>query len=693
MTEFDYFCDGKSVIMNNYRYVRQILSFFFCLCFPLAGISQLNTDRMLSIGKNALYFEDYLLSIQYFNQVIKAKPYLAEPYFFRGLAKFYLEDYQGAEEDCSIAIDKNPFIVDAYEVRGLSRLSTGKYKEAVDDYSVGLKYLPENKIFLLNKAIAQQNSEDYSGSRGTFDELISKFPKYDKGYLARAQLELEERDSVAALSDLDKCVEVNENNVTAYMMLADLQLRFRNNNEEALSNLDKAIKLEPKQADLFVNRAYLKYRMDDYFGAMSDFDYAIGLDPTNLAARFNRGLLKMEVQDNNKAIEDFSYVIEREPDNYKALYNRAVLYQQIRQYRNSIADLDKVIAQYPYLSSLYFMRSESKRLMGDLKGGERDYNRSRALQKRHEERNHIVDDSVDESDGKAGKEETPEEVMEKFTALVMVENDNTVKPEYDNKYRGKVQNYDVAVEIEGMYALTYYDKTTELRTDAYYQKEIDELNSSYFLRDKLYVTNVETRLSEAEISTQFSLIRHYSSLLAEPERRAVDYFGRALSYMLVKDYGEALSDLSEAIKLSPHFVLAYFARANAGYLSMQSQTAEEASSGSDGKGMDGRLLAGAELKSVIADLDKVIELSPNLVYAYFNKGNIYYNQGDFTSAISCYTSAIDRKNDFGEAYYNRGISYLRLGNMDKGLADLSRAGELGIMSSYNVIKRMRRSPN
>ena len=55
------------------------------LLFPLAGWAQINTERVMAIGRNALYFEDYVLSIQYFNQVIGAKPYLADPYFFRGL--------------------------------------------------------------------------------------------------------------------------------------------------------------------------------------------------------------------------------------------------------------------------------------------------------------------------------------------------------------------------------------------------------------------------------------------------------------------------------------------------------------------------------------------------------------------------------------------------------------------------------
>ena len=79
--------------------------------------SQINTDRMMIIGRNALYFEDYILSIQYFNRVIQSKPYLAEPYLYRAIAKLSLEDFLSAEEDCTAALERNPFIVRAYYVR------------------------------------------------------------------------------------------------------------------------------------------------------------------------------------------------------------------------------------------------------------------------------------------------------------------------------------------------------------------------------------------------------------------------------------------------------------------------------------------------------------------------------------------------------------------------------------------------
>ena len=49
------------------------------LILPSFVKAQLNTEQIMIIGRNALYFEDYVLSIQYFNKVISARPYLYEP--------------------------------------------------------------------------------------------------------------------------------------------------------------------------------------------------------------------------------------------------------------------------------------------------------------------------------------------------------------------------------------------------------------------------------------------------------------------------------------------------------------------------------------------------------------------------------------------------------------------------------------
>jgi tetratricopeptide (TPR) repeat protein len=88
------------------------------------------------------------------------------------------------------------------------------------------------------------------------------------------------------------------------------------------------------------------------------------------------------------------------------------------------------------------------------------------------------------------------------------------------------------------------------------------------------------------------------------------------------------------------------------------------------------------------DYDTVIQLNPDFVFAYFNKGNLYCLQKDFRSAIAQYNEAVKRHSDFAEAYFNRGLTYLYLGETNRGIEDLSKAGELGIVDAYGIIKKM-----
>lgn len=102
--------------------IKRIL-YTLLIMFPVVASAQINTDRVMAIGRNALYFEDYVLSIQYFNQVINAKPYLSDPYFYRGLAKINLDDFQGAESDYK-ASDVQKFIKKRFSVTTLRKFET-----------------------------------------------------------------------------------------------------------------------------------------------------------------------------------------------------------------------------------------------------------------------------------------------------------------------------------------------------------------------------------------------------------------------------------------------------------------------------------------------------------------------------------------------------------------------------------------
>lgn len=696
-------------------FLRYVCMPFVVTLFMVAGsgkcVAQINTDQVMNIGRNALYFEDYILSIQYFNQVIKAKPYLADPYFYRAIAKLELEDYKGAEEDCSLAIERNPFIIDAYQVRGIARQVLKDYKGAIADYDEGLNQMPEHQVFLMNKAVCECEVGEYAEADSTYARLISIYPNYANAYLGRAQLRLEQKDTVSAISDIDKSISISKNIAGAYVMRSDLHIQYGKDFEAALADMDEAIKLEPRYTGYFINRAYIRYNLDDYFGAMADYDYALQLDPANVTAHFNRGLLRTEVSDNNKAIEDFSFVLRSEPDNLLARYNRALLYSKIGQYREAVADFDAVLAIYPNFEAGLFARSECKRKMGDMAGGEKDYNKARDLSNRNEQ---LADASKganteQEQQTASDKPESEASVMNKFNTLLTVENDNEIKPKYENRKRGRIQDFNYRIDLEPMFFLSYYDRNDNVVENTYYIKEVTDLNQLRLLPFVLLLTNSQFALYEDQIDAHFKSIEYYNGLLATSTARSVDYFARAMDFMMVKNPTGAIDDFTRSIELSPNFALAYMGRSYARYMQMQidenempsghemgARQMETSVMGQSVPSLSGNIqgmpsLGGrtkAMMQQIMDDLNKVCELSPRNVYAIFNKGNLYMRMQDLTAAISCYTEAIEIKPDFGEAYYNRGLVYLRLGNKANGIADLSKAGELGILPSYNVLKRM-----
>lgn len=705
-----YFCRYIIAIMKKIltTYCRLTL-LLAMMVTSLGSLAQINTDQVVNIGRNALYFEDYILAIQYFNQAIKAKPFLAEPYFYRSVAKISLEDYRGAEQDAGMAIERNPFIVDAYQVRGVSRQNLGDYRGAVEDYDAGLKLMPEDKNLLINRAVCESALKNFDEAQTTFDRLLLLDRRNDRAYIGLAQMNLARQDTTAALENLNRGIALSKKNAGAYVMRAEVYTRSYKDFEHAVADMDSAIMLEPHFAGYFINRAYMKYNLDDYFGAMADYDYALSLDPLSQEAHFNRGLLRAEVGDNNKAISDFDYVLKSNPSNFMALYNRALLHMRTGQFRNAVNDFSAILKKYPEFEAGYMARGEAKRRMGDHKGSEADMEKAMAIFRRH--KTHVSTFNPAEIEATAAikkaeqralnggedEPETAEEIINRFNTLLTVKENDPIKPEYANRQRGHIQNDNIEVEPMPMFTLSYYAQDGELNNKTHYIREIGDINDLRQLPGTLSLVVGETQLDAEQIQRHFGNIEYYNSLLVNAKPRSLDHFARGLDYLLVKNPDAAIADADAAIALSPQFMLAYILRADAHYMQYLMAQARDENNTTLGEAPDARSQAMLRqrqdvttLDLMMKDLDQAIKLSPKNVYAHYNKGNVYMLQGDYTSAISSYTNAIQLKPDLAEAYYNRGLMYLRMGNKSLGIADLSKAGELGILPSYNVLKRMTR---
>jgi tetratricopeptide (TPR) repeat protein len=76
-----------------------------------------------------------------------------------------------------------------------------------------------------------------------------------------------------------------------------------------------------------------------------------------------------------------------------------------------------------------------------------------------------------------------------------------------------------------------------------------------------------------------------------------------------------------------------------------------------------------KLDLAMADLDRVVAIAPDYVFAYDNRGEVWRLRGNNDKAIAEYAKAIKIDPNFLSAYYDRGQTYEAMKDVDKARAD------------------------
>jgi tetratricopeptide (TPR) repeat protein len=131
-------------------------------------------------------------------------------------------------------------------------------------------------------------------------------------------------------------------------------------------------------------------------------------------------------------------------------------------------------------------------------------------------------------------------------------------------------------------------------------------------------------------------------------RLASAYNNRGVAYRVKANYGEAINDFNEAIRLVPDFANAFNNRGVA-YRNM------------------------GELDRAVADYDQAIRIEPDYIAAFYNRGLALAGKREYGKAISDFTTVlrVDPKNP--TVLYRRGTTYLSSGDIEAGNADLAAA--------------------
>lgn len=664
----------RNRIIGLKRHALFFLLFCLFAFLPFKARAQYNVDRLIMNGEVALHYEDYVLSIQYFNKVLALKPYLWLPWYDRAVAKFYLDDYIGSEGDASKAIDLNPYIEQIFDLRAISRIRQEKYNDAIADYDRAIRLNPSVPGFWVNRAICRINVQDYDQALLDADTIIKRWSKIATAYSLKAEIYLEKKDTTKADEWLGQSLNIDPYNAEAWTTRSYIALN-RRQWLTADSCLSRAIHLRPRTVNNYVNRALARINTNNLRGAMADYDMAIDLDPQNFLAHYNRGLLRVQLGDDNRAVEDFDFVVKMEPQNFMAIYNRALLNDRIGNLRAAIRDYTTVINQFPNFWTGLAARANCYRRLGMKNQAEMDEFRIfRAQMDKH------IGVQQRWSREKLREVRKRSEIdMNKYNDIV-VEDKPKVDHDYSGGIRGSIQNRDVEIAFLPMYQLSYFTYKNAVEGYQAFDTELERFNTKMDPLRKLNLTCNQTReaLTDVQSKQVFQLIDALTAGINEEKDRkakAALLLQRAVAYAEAQNYSDALSDLDDYLAVDTASAMGHWERA----VCQQLLNDYEASKGQN---------VTMKLSQVEGDFAMAIQLAPRNAYVYYNRGNLYAKEKNYSRAIDDYTRAVELDPRLAQAYYNRGVARYYAGQIKEAQQDLSRAGELGLYDAYALSKKI-----
>lgn len=113
----------------------------------------------------------------------------------------------------------------------------------------------------------------------------------------------------------------------------------RSRYDAATADLDEAILVEPKRAELYIARGLVLLADQRPGDAEEDFAYGLKLDPAQWGAHYGRGVCAFEAGDYRAAVDAFSRAQRIEPGRFEVYVYRAVALHQLGQTAEALLDL------------------------------------------------------------------------------------------------------------------------------------------------------------------------------------------------------------------------------------------------------------------------------------------------------------------------------------------------------------------
>ncbi len=230
--------------------------------------------------------------------------------------------------------------------------------------------------------------EGWEGAVDEWIEVVQQNPQAAQGYVSLGVALRRSGDELSALASYDKALELDPKNAEALYFQANIYYS-RGEMPEAIAGYTRAIGLQPGLIDAH-REPPPEGRLTDFSRAPAEMywiakaarrilscDQVLQSRPGDADAYFERGTAYYELWNYAAAAADFSLYLQSQPEDGAATFYRGLAYEQVGQYAQALADYSRAIVLDPEMAGAYYInRGITYGKMGNFDQALEDFNQA-----------------------------------------------------------------------------------------------------------------------------------------------------------------------------------------------------------------------------------------------------------------------------------------------------------------------------
>ncbi|GGX32981.1 hypothetical protein GCM10010297_63120 [Streptomyces malachitofuscus] len=458
------------------------------------------------------------------------------------------------------------------------------------------------------------------------------------------RLFLADRDE-EALTELDRAIALDPRNPRAWAYRGKVHI-WHDLNDQAISDLNTALDLDPTDAWALASRGQAHRQAGRYDEAVTDLDAAHELDPTFELTLTERGEAHRQAGRPDEAVADFTAALALDPTDAWALASRGQAHREAGRYDEAVTDLTAALALDPTLDWALASRGQAHRQLSRYDDAVTDFTAALAL----DPANAWIFAQRGVTHREAGRYD---DAVTDFTAALDLD------PTLDwaltsrgqahrqlSRYDDAVADFTAALALEPADSWIVAQRGIAHREAGRPDEAVTDLTAALALDPTLDWVLAQRGVAHREAGRHEEAVTDLTAALALDTTDPWTFAQRGITHREAGHYEDAVTDLTAAHELDP---------ANPWLLAQRGITHREA----------------GHYEDAVTDLTAAHELDPSNDWPLIQRGITHREAGHYEDAVTDLTAAHELDPTDALTLAQRGISNRQAGHYDEAVSDFT----------------------